>query len=562
MSGNFIKDSSKEDFPTVQNPSAPKVASENNAGIESLRATIKVMVDGLEVAVPKGETVLWALKQVGIEIPHFCYHHELSVAGNCRMCQVKLAGVPKLVLACCTPVSEGMKISTHKTSPEVADAQRETLEFLLINHPLDCTICDQAGQCKLQDYYLQFSSELSRFSERREVGVKAEVLGEEVIYDSERCVNCTRCVRFCNEITKTSELGVFNRGDKAVIGIFPSHPLNNPFSGVVCDLCPVGALTHRRWRFNSRSWQTQQVKTVCPGCATGCVVSVALKDNKIVSVRGVETESDSNHSFLCNEGRYGFSRFQPVERLTMPMIKEILNYEMLGLERLKSKLSKLRQTYQGENAMFISPFLTLEELEVVLAFARDVLGLEPASDNLVLTPHARKLTELEQILISPNYAPNLKAAEIFGLIKKGQNITWLLEQRYQALLRKVRNKKISKLVVVGDYAVCSKDIDSELVAGTLFAEVSVQTSARPVQAKNISTPPSVRQFPPSAGQLNFGALHLGTRAFCEIVLPSRTVLEKTGTLINIVGVEHKLLPLFTPPAGCLDDSEWLSYIKN
>jgi hypothetical protein len=283
------------------------------------------------------------------------------------------------------------------------------------------------------------------------------------------------------------------------------------------------------------------------------VASVALKDNKIVCVTGLEAESDGSHSFLCNEGRYGFSRFQPVERLTMPMIKEILNYEMLGLERLKSKLSKLRQTYQGENAMFISPFLTLEELEAVLTFARDVLGLEPASDNLVLTPHARKLTELEQILISPNYAPNLKAAEIFGLIKKGQNITWLLEQRYQALLRKVRNKKISKLVVVGDYAVCSKDIDSELVAGTLFAEASVQTSARPVQAKNISTPPS-------AGQLNSGALHLGTRAFCEIVLPSKTVLEKTGTLINIVGVDHKLLPLFTPPDGCLDDGEWLSYI--
>jgi NADH-quinone oxidoreductase subunit G len=544
MSGDLIKNNSKDDKLKTFDENQKRESV--SAGAVSGKPTVNVTVDGISLAVPKGETVLWALTQAGIEVPHFCYHHALTSAGNCRMCKVKIEGMPKLALACCTLVCEGMKIFTHKTSQEVADAQRETLEFLLINHPLDCTICDQAGQCRLQNYYLQYSSEPSRFKEKREEAVKAEVLGEEVIYDGERCINCTRCVRFCNEVTKTSELGVFNRGDKTVIGIFPGKPLNNPFSGVVCDLCPVGALTHRRWRFNTRIWQTQQIKTVCPGCATGCVVNVALKDNKIMSVKGVD-ELASSHGFLCDEGRYGFSRFQPAERLTVPMIKEILNYEMLGLERLKNKLSKLKQNYGGENAVFISPFLTMEEIEVVLAFAKDIFGLEPANENLVITPHARRLTELEQVLISPNYAPNLKAAEVFGLVRGGQNITWLLEQRYQKLLNKLRNKKISKLLVIGDYAICSKDINSELVAGALFCKISVQTSTRPVQARNLAVSPS-------AGQLNFG-----TRAFCEIVLPSMTVLEKSGTLINIVGAKYKLSPLFTPPEGCLYDSDWLRY---
>ena len=159
--------------------------------------SVNVTVDGVPVKVAAGANLLSALQEAGIEVPHFCYHHALSVAGNCRMCKVKVEGKLKLVVACKTKAEEGMKISTNRTSQEVADEQKATLEFLLINHPLDCTICDRSGQCKLQDYYLKYSGAKSRFEEKKETSVKAEVLGSEVIYDGERCIACTRCIRFC-----------------------------------------------------------------------------------------------------------------------------------------------------------------------------------------------------------------------------------------------------------------------------------------------------------------------------------------------------------------------------
>lgn len=246
---------------------------------------VTITVDGKEIRVPKGMNLIAAAAQAGVEIPHYCYHPHLSIAGNCRMCQVQIEGQPKLTIACNTTAADKMVVHTQHTSKDVAEAQRATLEFLLINHPLDCTVCDQAGHCKLQDYYYEYNHKASRFIEDKEHKVKAEVLGPEIIYDGERCIVCTRCVRFCDEVTGTSELGVINRGDKAVIAIHPDKPIDNPLSGSVVDLCPVGALTHRRWRFNTRIWYTAEVHSTCPCCSTGCNVKVATRDNQIVHVK-------------------------------------------------------------------------------------------------------------------------------------------------------------------------------------------------------------------------------------------------------------------------------------
>jgi NADH-quinone oxidoreductase subunit G len=263
---------------------------------------VNLTVDGKAITVPKGTNLIDAAKAAGVDVPYYCYHPHLSVAGNCRMCQVQVKGAPKLDIGCNTQVKEGMEVLTQHTSKAVADAQAATLEFILINHPLDCTVCDQAGHCKLQDYHYEYNARPSRFLEQKEHKVKAEPLGPKVILDGERCIMCTRCIRFCDEVTKTSELGMLNRGDRSVIAINPGRELNNPLSGPVVDLCPVGALTHRDWRFNTRIWFTKQSDGICPGCSTGCNVKVAVRDGEVVQVKA-RLNSAVNKEWLCDEGR-------------------------------------------------------------------------------------------------------------------------------------------------------------------------------------------------------------------------------------------------------------------
>ena len=296
---------------------------------------VTLTIDGKEISVPKGTNLIDAAKEAGVEVPHYCYHPHLSVAGNCRMCQVHVEGQNKLTIACNTGATEGMEVKTQETSEEVADAQRATLEFILINHPLDCTVCDQAGHCKLQDYYYEYNAKPSRFIEEKVSKVKAEPLGPEIIYDGERCILCTRCVRFCDEVTETSELGVLNRGDRSVIAIHEDNQLDNPLSGSVVDLCPVGALTHRRWRFNTRIWYTKEADTVCAGCSTGCNAKVSSRDNQVVHVKA-RLNSDVNEEWMCDEGRYGFQDFQPEVRSSTPLVKGVPSELEAAVKELSS----------------------------------------------------------------------------------------------------------------------------------------------------------------------------------------------------------------------------------
>jgi NADH-quinone oxidoreductase subunit G len=193
------------------------------------------------------------------------------------------------------------------------------MELLLINHPLDCTVCDQAGHCKLQDYHYEYNARPSRFLENKEKKPKAVPLGETVMLDAERCIACTRCVRFCDEITETGEIGLLNRGDRYTIAVKEGRELANPLSGTVVDLCPVGALTHRNWRFNTRIWYANPTDSICTGCSTGCNVRVYERDGQVVQVKA-RLHDDVNKEWLCDEGRYGFHRFLPEERVRVPMV--------------------------------------------------------------------------------------------------------------------------------------------------------------------------------------------------------------------------------------------------
>ena len=512
---------------------------------------VKLTIDGQEVSVPKGTNLIEAALTVGIHIPFYCYHKHLSIAGNCRMCQVHVEGSPKLTIGCNTGAQEGMVVKTHKTSKEVEEAQRATLEFLLINHPLDCTVCDQAGHCKLQDYYFEYNKTASRFIEDKTQKVKAEVLGPEVVYDGERCIVCTRCVRFCDEYTETEELSVLNRGDRTVIAIHEDKPLDNPFSGTVVDLCPVGALTHRRWRFNSRIWYSKQTDSVCNGCSTGCNVKVAIRDNTIVQVKA-RLNSEVNQEWLCDEGRYGFDRFQGENRLCAPLLRKDQYLEEVSwddaLKALKDSYGKSNPDSSGA-AVLLSPYSTLEELWAGFMFAEKVFGLNLSSPQIGVQLRTRKLTDLQAKLISADYAPNARGAQILGYLSNSITSTsdWrrLFESQYDRVLDLIKSGTINKLVLIGDHALLDKDLDETLISKLLEMPFSVALSSRGV-----------------IGQSEDREEPLGVHQLCKIIFPTITVNEKSGLFVNTDLRLQKLNKLLQAPQGALSEWEVLRKISD
>jgi len=448
---------------------------------------VTLKIDNRSVTVPKGTNLIEAAKSAGIDIPYYCYHPHHSGAGNCRMCQIEIKGRPKLEIGCNTVAQEGMEVLTQHTSSAVKSAQEATLEFILINHPLDCTVCDQAGHCKLQDYHFEYNARPSRFVEQKVNKVKAEPLGPTVMLDGERCIMCSRCVRFCDEVTKTSELGLLNRGDQTVIAVNPGRELNNPLSGTVVDLCPVGALTHREWRFNTRIWFTRETNSICPGCSTGCNVRVAARDQEIVGVKAC-LNSEVNKEWLCDQGRYGFDRFLPKSRVISPQ----LNGRQVSWNDALGEVTKLKV---GENALFVSPDLLLEEYVLLKALVERHLN----GAKVFMAYRERQLTQTEAILISPDFAANFRGAEFAGLVSGD------LEKNYEAGLAGLRAGSFKNVLVVGDRGILSRDIDSRALGALRACGVSV---AIVTDADS------------------------GLATAASVVVPGRSILEKSGLLIN------------------------------
>ena len=268
-------------------------------------------IDGRDVSVAEGTTVIQAAEKLGIYIPRYCYHPGLSIAGNCRICLVDVENIPKLQIACNMPVTEGMVV--HTKSAKAEDGRRAVLEFLLANHPLDCPVCDQSGECDLQNFYMNFGLYNPRFREHKVKKRKAVEIGPHVMLDQERCILCSRCVRFTDEITKTGEFGIFNRGDRAELALYPGDVLDNPYSANVVDICPVGALTESDFRFKARVWYLSSAPTICNGCSQGCNMDLHfvldrphLNDGARVARVKPRYNPDVNQWWLCDEGRYGF----------------------------------------------------------------------------------------------------------------------------------------------------------------------------------------------------------------------------------------------------------------
>ncbi len=380
--GHEAQPGSKPPAPPAGGP--PPKPAPKNPGL------VTFTVNGLEVVVKPGTNMIEAAKQVGVEIPYYCYHPRLSIAANCRMCLVEASNAPKLVPACQTPCAEGVAVKTDTF--KVVDQERATMEFYLLNHPVDCAICDQAGECKLQDYYMRYDAKPSRLEGQKVLKNKRKVLGPLVVLDQERCILCTRCVRFMAEIPQEPQLGVFGRGSHEVIDVFPGAELTSNYAGNTVDICPVGALLNRDFRFKARAWFLSAAPSVCTGCSRGCSTYVDFFDQDTYRYRPRENEA-INKSWMCDQGRVSY-KYLSKGRVKLAYIgrgadvREATRAE--ALKELAAKLAPLK----GKIAVLASPLSSNEDLLASLAFAQEVLGVKElfvggrpsgAGDHLLMT---------------------------------------------------------------------------------------------------------------------------------------------------------------------------------
>lgn len=306
---------------------------------------IHMTIDGKACEASAGTTVFEAARGLGIDIPHFCYHPKLSIAGNCRLCQVEIEGAKGPVISCRERVREGMVVRVH--SQKAVQTRRDVLEYILINHPLDCPVCDQSGECKLQDQYFSHSLQASRMKLPKVLKPKMKKIGPEVMLDDERCVLCTRCVRFCDEIVGEHQLLLRERGDHSTIDIAPGKQLDNAYSLCTVDICPVGALTSIDFRFKKRVWFLKSTKSICTGCATGCNIWLDHADRMVYRYRPRDNEK-VNQCWMCDAGRATYKPINSEARCLFPMVKQEGQYVRVTWKEAMEKVHELFSRLLGD----------------------------------------------------------------------------------------------------------------------------------------------------------------------------------------------------------------------
>jgi NADH-quinone oxidoreductase subunit G len=454
----------------------------------------EVTIDGRTVNVPEGATVIQAAEKLGIFIPRYCYHPGLSIAGNCRICLVEVEKNPKLQIACNTPVSSGMAVHTANT--RVEEGRRAVLEFLLANHPLDCPVCDQSGECDLQNFYMNFGLYDPRFREQKVKKKKAVAIGPHVILDQERCILCSRCVRFTDEISKTGEFGIFGRGDAAQIGLYPGEQLENRYSGNVVDICPVGALTDRDFRFKARVWYLSSAPTVCDRCSQGCNVDVHFvldrphlnNGSRLLRVKP-RCNPDVNQWWMCDEGRYGFGWIDE-GRLTKVRHGGADSTWDEAMAAIAALLADVQRNKAGSQlGVIASSQLTCEELFLIRAIFEDKLQARVA---MAEPPSGFS----DDFLIKADKSPNTAGAALLGFSGPG-------------------SPDVSTIVD----AALRGDIKALWVFGHDLARTSGEETLR-----RLATQLQVFVYSGSNGN--------ATAAGSHWVLPSAAYLEKDGTFVN------------------------------
>ncbi len=404
----------------------------------------KITIDGKTVEVKDGITILQAAQEIGIDIPHFCYHPALSIAGNCRMCLVEVEKMPKLVIACATRVADGMVVYTK--SEKVVKARQAVLEFILINHPLDCPICDEAGECKLQNYTYIYGPGHSRFTEEKVHKPKRVPLGANIILDVERCIMCSRCVRFFDEIVRDPQLTFTQRGDRVVLTTFPGKKLDNPYSMNIIDICPVGALTSRDFRFRERTWNMTAIESVCPGCARGCNVYLWVRNNQILRITPRQN-MEVNKYWMCDYGRFTYIPVNSDDRIKSPMIRR--NGDLIEVDwetAISEAVSILKNVRPDEIAVIGSAFATNEDNFVLQKFAKTVLKTK----YIDFIKHIKDGDE-DNFLIRADKTPNSLGAYLVG-IRPGNGYG------FDAILNGLKERKFKVIYVMDDDIVLDDEI--------------------------------------------------------------------------------------------------------
>ncbi len=464
-----------------------------------------ISIDGKPYTVKDGITLIQAIDEANIPLPRYCYHPGLSIAGNCRICQVEVGKIPRTVIACNTLVAEGMVISTQ--SQKAKESQQVVLEFLLANHPLDCPVCDQAGECKLQDYYMEYGLYDPKFNEQKvKKTKKAFSIGPTIMLDQERCILCSRCVRFTDEVTKTHEFGIFNRGDHAQVDVAPGMQLDNKYSGNVADICPVGALTDKDFRFKLRVWYLGREESVCPGCSRGCNTTVEyeksrpyrLKDERVMRLKPREN-LNVNKWWMCDEGRYAYKAIDQGRILN-------LSPESTWAKAIEKTVTYIKEAKAKTSwALLASGQYTNEELYLIKKIFKDKLGW-----SQIAFYSSKQEGYEDNFLIKKDKNPNTTGAgHIFGMTPAQAELTPIIE--------KAKSGGLEGLFIFGH------DIERIFGAETL-KEVR----------KKVKT------------LIYEGAHENSTSRAADIVLPAAVYAEKEGTFTNFEGRVQRLKKVLEP----------------
>ncbi len=497
---------------------------------------IKVKVDGREIEVPKTmpdpisgkqipTTMIQACEIAKQEVPHYCYHPKLPVVGNCRMCLVeygmpalgpdrkpvlnadgtpKIAKMPRPAISCATPISPGMEIYTN--TPGVKQMREGVLESLLINHPIDCPICDQAGECKLQEYSVDYGQSASRFVEAKVHKPKAVDLGPRIMLDAERCILCTRCIRFTKDIAGYDALGIINRGRFNTLATFPGMPFDNNYTLNTVDICPVGALTSKDFRFKMRVWFLKETKSLCTSCGTGCNVLIGSREDKIQ--RYTPRDNDAvNGPWMCDAGRLNYKWIARVERLKDVLVRGQKSSWTAALNEISDKLKKAPA---GSVAIVASARQTNEELWLI-GKLKSKLGA--VSDSVA------RVGESDKLLVSADKNPNTNGARLTGICftEIGTNISQIANG--------ISSGKIKTLIVFGE------DVTKHGIGADLLGKLETLI---------------VCDILPSA-----------TTKLAHYILPGCAHAEKRGSFTNTKGRVQKFMKAVEAPGDARAEWEFL-----
>ena len=451
---------------------------------------LEIEINGKQMEVADGVTIMDAANAAGIYIPHFCYHRKLSIAANCRMCLVEVEKAPKPLPACATPVTNGMKVQTH--SPQAVDAQKGVMEFLLINHPLDCPICDQGGECQLQDLAVGYGGSGSRYEEPKRV-VTNKNLGPLISTDMTRCIHCTRCVRFGQEIAGIMELGMIGRGEHAEIITFVGRTVDSELSGNVIDLCPVGALTSKPFRYTARPWELTRRPSVSPHCGHGANLTLNVKQNRVMRALPRENEA-VNECWLSDKDRFSYEGLNSEERLARPMLREAGVWKevdwQVALEFVARELKRIREQHGAAAiGMLATPHQTVEELFLLGKLARAF-----SAGNVDFRLRQSDFSADGRLAGAPWLG--MKLADI-GRLDRVLVVGSTLTKDHPLIGHRLRQavKRGLQLSLINpfDDNLLMRVAHKAVVAPSALADMLAQVARAAAEAKNAAPPPAVRE---------------------------------------------------------------------